>query len=89
MSSNATIEDTSFQNEVVGEKYRNCLPLLLLCLLMVNLVEAFAIGCYPLFFGGRVCEFSELPFLSPNLLFGWIASEAFSSFPDNHVIAPL
>ena len=40
-------------------------------------------------FGSRVCKFSELPFLSPDLLFGWIVSKSFSAVPQNHVIVPL
>ena len=89
MSLNLAIEDNSFQNGVGGEKCRNCPPLPLLCSLMLNLVEVFSIDCYPLFFGSGVSKFSELPFLSPNLLFGWIVSESFSAFPENHVIVPL
>ena len=89
MSLNVAIEDTSFQNEVADGKYRNYPPLFLLYSLMLNLVEGLAIGCYPPFFGSGVYAISELPFISPDLLFGWIASEAFSSLPDNHVIAHL
>ena len=86
MSLNVTIEDTSFQNEVVGEKYRNYPLLLLLCLLMPNGEEGPAIGYYPLFSDIEAYRFSKYPSLSPGLLFGWTVSEAFSSFLGNRVI---
>ena len=89
MLSNSTIAGTSFPNEVVGEKCINYRPLLLLCLLMVDVGEGLAIGCYPLFLDNRVCLFSELPSLSPDLLFYWIDSTSFSTFPNNHVSGPL
>ena len=86
MSLNVTIEDTSSQNGVVGERYRNCPLLLLLCLLMPNWEEELAIGCYPLFSNSEAYRFSKCPFPFPGLLFGWTVSEAFSSFFGNRVI---
>ena len=59
MSLNLTIEDTSFQSEVAGEKCRNYPPLPLLYSLMLNLVEGFSIGCYSPFSGSRFYQFSE------------------------------
>ena len=86
MSLNVTIEDTSSQNGVVGEKYRNYRLLFLLCLLMPNWEEGLAIGRYPLFSDSEAYGFSKYPFPYPGLLFGWTVSEAFSSFLGNHVI---
>ena len=86
MSLNVTIEDTSSQNGVIGERYRNYPLLLLLCLLMPNLVEVCSSGCYPLFSDSGAYRFSECPFPFPDLLFGWTVSKALSSFHDNHVI---